>query len=456
MSSNPSAPLVSPDPSGKVGLLEEALLDPNPAVLRYFNQSGQLDEVIPEWARLNSARNIQHNAHHFPLNEHTLKVIERTKSSYYFRHLTDYQQLLVTLAALLHDIDKITGPERIRDLIPVDKLHPVKSAEVARDILTRLDYPPETVQRIYTLIHHHQVFGRLFIIYPESAPQHELDKIALKIRSSGVLECLTALSEGDIRAVQKADAFFTPRVADLLADYMENVKTTINGFRRALPVLPQTVYTLKTNPDALDLERSACFTLSADTPEALFARLGELRWGGTALYPYYHSLKPLEEEPRPYHALIRFLPENVAYIGPLPEQVLPESIGMNLFYNILLGKPMHGTDLSPADDRMLHAFLDHKETLVDLLLKISREQGYDNWIESFCAYESGRFEPSMTLLPVDPLQKSCRDALNSHFPGGVFGLGTRPIVQGFVLKQPYSQTMSKNWQGVPIYHIGYH
>src|SRR5690242_14834082 len=92
----PERPAISETAPG-LAALKTHLLDPDPIALREFSQSGQLGQVIPEWLRLTGPQNVQHKTHHFPLDEHTFQVIEKTKASPYYQALSEPFQYLTVL-----------------------------------------------------------------------------------------------------------------------------------------------------------------------------------------------------------------------------------------------------------------------------------------------------------------------------------------------------------------------
>lgn len=447
-----------PEAAEKIATLTEVLLDPNPQVLRRFSESGQLAEIIPQWGRLTGERNTQHNTHHFPLDDHTLKVVEKTKASSYYRNLSEYQRFMATLAALLHDIDKNTGPLRLRNKLPIDKLHPIKSAELSRVILeAQLSMPPKAVQRIYTLIHHHQVFGRLFVLFKEAMAGREwLQRIAVKVRNVGVLNCLVALSEGDIRAVQRGDAFFTPAVANLLAEYAAAVEEEIRSFRGSIPLFPLTLEMDWANK-RIALEKSACFAISAPTWEALMAKVNRLSWGGAVMLPYYRSLQKVMSAPMPCHALVRFLPEDIAYWGQPPSAVAsledyPLKLSMDVFYGLLLGEPFHPEALSPVEAQVLKECKAHALGLKQMLQSLSEAEGYVDWTHSIAAFDEAWFEPSDLPLPVDPLSVACDKAYQVCFPElPSVGICTRPILMGFLDTGEQTQAFASPWKELNVF-----
>jgi hypothetical protein len=195
--------------------------------------SSTLETLIPEWSRLTSRWNIQHKNHHFPLDAHTMAVFRGTVTSPYFSRLASEHQLWTAIAALLHDIEKNCGPKSLHNSIPVDRLHSIQSAQASVSILQRLGFSGEAQRFIYPLIHHHQIFGRLFFTHKDQAvPEGLLKRIAVRIRCPETLLALMAITEGDIRGVHSQDTLFTPSVCEALQD----------RYQRTLALLPVACY----------------------------------------------------------------------------------------------------------------------------------------------------------------------------------------------------------------------
>ena len=414
----------SPALSEAARQLESGLLAPDFSVLRQMSASGLLGKLLPDWQRLIGPKNIQHSAHAYPLDEHTFKVIEGAKAADYYAPLTPYQKRLTTLAGLLHDIAKNTGPLRLRATIPVDKLHPVKSAERSRRILSAWGYPVETIQRIYTVIHHHQALGRLFIFYKEGAPPDVLRQIAVKIRSVDVLHCLLALSEGDIRGVQEHGAIFTPALAVELAEYAERVTQDIRSFSTGTLLLPQT--------DGRQIEQpntespSAGFVLSAETADALAAFLTRQEWGGAMALPYCADLSTLPTNRS--HAVIRFLPENLAFCGPLPEtrRISAPAISMSLFYALLFGRPLQGGTLTAEESQWLSECLESRDAATPVLSDLAQQWNCPDWAEARTQFMHTTFDPECPIASrSDTLPQACLNQFSNH---SLWGIGTRPII----------------------------
>lgn len=425
--------------------LEAILLDPDPAPLRDWSATGRLADLIPQWQRLTGDRNVQHSAHHFYLDDHTCRVVEGVRRSNYYQPLSRYQQWLATLSALLHDIDKNTGPERLRGQIPVDKLHPIKSAEMSKTILAGLKEPLETIQRIYTLIHHHQAFGRLFIFYPDGAPELPLWKIAAKVRSVPLLACLLALSEGDIRGVQQGDAYFTPQVAEKLTQYADTVIQMIRSFEAGLPLFPQGLQQ-DADSSGVNLTHSAGFALTAPDWPALFTQLASWTWGGAKSLPYYPTFSRLAEENVACAALIRFLPENIAYWGPCPDNVpMQQALSMDAFYALLLGQPLDERTLSAQEAAVVEALRQNRLALAAWLNTFAQAQGFSDWV----AYRQS-FEPALFDMGSCPQLDACWQAYRHTTTQPIMGIATRPMVMGFFSRDQAIPDLPSEWHHYPV------
>ena len=212
-------------------LVRAALLSEDETKLRQIAKDGVLLSCLPEWGRMSSEFNTQHRFHEFPLDEHTLRVVERTKRSEYYQRLNDEERWTVVCAALLHDVAKITGLPEERETLSPDRTHPHNSALLSRDILAQWGESRLFVERVAILIEHHQLFGVMLMTTDENAmPTGEaLSHAARMIKTPSMLKMLSALSEGDIRGVKDNDAIFTPSVARRLALY-------INAVERQLPI----------------------------------------------------------------------------------------------------------------------------------------------------------------------------------------------------------------------------
>ena len=119
--------ILSPHPKGGVELLEE---------------TGLLHHIIPE---LEEGIGCGQNLHHiYTVWEHNLRALETCPS----------KKLHVRIAALLHDVGK-PKTKRGNGLHSTFYNHDHVGARITRDILTRLRYPHDIVERATLLVDHH-------------------------------------------------------------------------------------------------------------------------------------------------------------------------------------------------------------------------------------------------------------------------------------------------------------
>jgi hypothetical protein len=210
-------------------LVRAALLSEDESALRQIARDGILLSCLPEWGRMSSEYNTQHRFHEFPLDEHTLRVVERTKRSEYYQQLNDEEKWTIVCAALLHDVAKITGLPEEREILSPDRTHPHNSALLSRDILAQWGESRMFVERVAILIEHHQLFGVMLMTTDENALPSEdaICHAARMIKTHSMLKMLSALSEGDIRGVKDNDAIFTPEVAKRMARYIQAVESRL-------------------------------------------------------------------------------------------------------------------------------------------------------------------------------------------------------------------------------------
>lgn len=139
--------------------------------LRLMNETGVLSAFIPEWSKLHCL--VQHEFYHrYTADEHTLHTIRQLDAIFrrdepevtdkYRAALeqTEHPSLLY-LALLLHDIGKGEGIEN----------HARIGAELAADILDRLDVLNELHPKIRFLIHNHLEMARIWQRYDIDDPQ---------------------------------------------------------------------------------------------------------------------------------------------------------------------------------------------------------------------------------------------------------------------------------------------
>ena len=126
--------------------LETALLSENPEeTFQMLQKKGALKKLLPE---LENCVNVDqhHPKHHLDVFGHTLAVVAATQ-----------QDLVLRWAALLHDISKPLTRTIDEHGIGHFYGHNEKSADMARKILTELNYPSEFIDQVESLIHYHMI-----------------------------------------------------------------------------------------------------------------------------------------------------------------------------------------------------------------------------------------------------------------------------------------------------------
>ena len=135
--------------------LAKLMLTPDPAAgIDLLVQTGVADEVLPEVSRLRMEADEHHR--HKDVYEHSLTVL-RQAIALEPRYGLD-GDLVVRLAALLHDI----GKPKTRSLLPDGRvafhLHEVKGAQLTKRRLTALRFPNDVVRDVSRLVELHLRF----------------------------------------------------------------------------------------------------------------------------------------------------------------------------------------------------------------------------------------------------------------------------------------------------------
>jgi poly(A) polymerase len=135
--------------------LTKLMLTPDPALgIDVLVQTGVADEVLPEVSRLRMEADEHHR--HKDVYEHSLTVLQQAIALEPRYGLED--DLVVRLAALLHDI----GKPQTRDLLPGGRvafhLHEMVGAKMTRRRLTALRFPNEVVKDVSRLVELHLRF----------------------------------------------------------------------------------------------------------------------------------------------------------------------------------------------------------------------------------------------------------------------------------------------------------
>lgn len=162
------------------------LLDSGPsaiAVVESLDHGVSWSRLIPEWNQVRSR--IQRNAlHRFTVDRHLLETASEASQL-----STPTRRDLLLVAALLHDIGKGSEGD-----------HSEVGERVAREIATRMGFPPEDVSVIAHAVRHH-------LLLPDVATRRDLDDPATVGAVAGVVGTTEQLSL--LRALAQADGVAT-------------------------------------------------------------------------------------------------------------------------------------------------------------------------------------------------------------------------------------------------------
>jgi tRNA nucleotidyltransferase (CCA-adding enzyme) len=123
--------------------LNKILISNNPLKIETLNEDGLLQYIIPELSRCFGFN--QNNPHHiYELGEHTMNTLKNVPDKLHLR-----------LTALLHDIGKFDIDKK--DMFGVSHFpkHSIISHDLSLDILKRLKYDNDMIEKVTTLILHH-------------------------------------------------------------------------------------------------------------------------------------------------------------------------------------------------------------------------------------------------------------------------------------------------------------
>lgn len=142
--------------------LEKLLESDNPDRMIWAYELGVSKVFIPEWDAMIECS--QDTPHHFTdVGHHTIVAMNYLVEKYH--DMSEKDTRLVRLATFLHDVGKPVMKFSGRDKIDHFTHHPEKGAEMARDILRRLKYDNDTIDRVYKLVYYHD--ERPALTYPE-------------------------------------------------------------------------------------------------------------------------------------------------------------------------------------------------------------------------------------------------------------------------------------------------
>lgn len=123
--------------------LIKMLTSPNPGMLKTAYELGITNVILPEFdAMMETA---QENPHHkYTVGEHTLKAIEAIRAD-----------KVVRLAMLFHDIAKPIMKTIDENGVAHFKMHDSKGAEMTKQILRRLKFDNDTMNKVVRLVQYH-------------------------------------------------------------------------------------------------------------------------------------------------------------------------------------------------------------------------------------------------------------------------------------------------------------
>ena len=123
--------------------LIKMLISPNPAMLRTAYELGITRVILPEFDDMMATT--QENPHHkYSVGEHTLKAIEAIRADKVLR-----------LTMLFHDIGKPVMKKMDDNGIAHFKMHDSKGAEMTKQILRRLKFDNDTMNKVVRLVQYH-------------------------------------------------------------------------------------------------------------------------------------------------------------------------------------------------------------------------------------------------------------------------------------------------------------
>lgn len=123
--------------------LIKMLTSPNPGMLRTAYELGITKVILPEFDAMMATT--QENPHHkYTVGEHTLKAIEAIRADKVLR-----------LTMLFHDIGKPIMKKVDENGVAHFKMHDVKGSEMTKQILRRLKFDNDTMNKVVRLVQYH-------------------------------------------------------------------------------------------------------------------------------------------------------------------------------------------------------------------------------------------------------------------------------------------------------------
>ena len=180
------------DDEKKVYLLINRFLHQNRVISHNQDIADALNVLIgafPEFINIIGKK--QHRTHKYSVDMHTLKVLRYTLLDEDYKKLNEKEKMCIKLTVLFHDFGKDEGQ--------VDEGHPQKSAEIAADILSELNFNNENKSYIDKMIKNHHWFKRA----NTTESIETLKEIADKFRDGNDLIIAKIIAEADVKSVNE-------------------------------------------------------------------------------------------------------------------------------------------------------------------------------------------------------------------------------------------------------------
>lgn len=168
--------------------LEKLILSDNPDRLVWAYNLGVTKVILPEWDEMMECP--QNTPYHiYNVGIHTLKLLEDLACNY--DDISDEDMRILRIAALFHDVSKPEARTTDGDNVDHFKGHPEKGAIKVKEILRRLKYDNDTIDKVSTLVRYHD--ERPALTYPN------VRRLLVKVNPENA-EKLIIIKEVDFRA----------------------------------------------------------------------------------------------------------------------------------------------------------------------------------------------------------------------------------------------------------------
>ena len=189
----------------------QVIIPDNPELAKTLNS---IIEALPEFTSIIGKK--QHGTHKYSVDVHILKVLQESINSPEFEKLSQNDQTILKLSALLHDISKAEG---IVDEGLMGEGHAVESALYTRNIIEKLNLPSDMRERIFNLVENHHWLGDL--------AQNKLtsEEVAVLFRNPEDFSIAKILADADLKGV--SPEFYQAHKSALSSDKINEVERTL-------------------------------------------------------------------------------------------------------------------------------------------------------------------------------------------------------------------------------------